>query len=103
MDAANGIEDQKRKADALMSDKQSAPTVVSEPALEMIMRDVIDSMCELSLESGFQPTYGGFEIIDIYPANRESNNTHSRQQAKPANIEDSEIIEFPDLRRAAAG
>jgi hypothetical protein len=84
-----------------MSDVQSVPTVISNPALEMIMRDVIDSMCELSLESGFQPTDGCFEIIDIYPANRESKESRTKHHPKSAQMEHSEIIEFPDLRRAA--
>lgn len=84
-----------------MSDKQSTTTVVSDAALEMIMRDVIDSMCELSLESGFQPTDGGFEIINIYPAHRDSYNTRAKHPTKSTTMEDSEIIEFPDLRRAA--
>ncbi len=65
------------------------------------MRDVIDSMCEFSLESGFQPTDGGFEILEIYPAHKESAKTHKQNVSESEGMEDSEIIEFPDLRRAA--
>ncbi len=81
-----------------MANELTTPTVISDPALEMIMRDVIDSMCELSLASGFQPTDGGFEIIDIFPANKEDAYTNKNSQP---NLEESEVIEFPDLRRAA--
>ncbi len=81
-----------------MANELTTPTVISDPALEMIMRDVIDSMCEFSLASGLQPTDGGFEIIEIYPADKE--NSHSHRQ-KSTDAEDSEILEFPDLRRAA--
>jgi hypothetical protein len=84
-------------ADSLMTDKKTEPTVLSNQALEMVMRDVIDSMSDFSLESGFKPSDGGFEIIEIYPAHKE--NSSLRQNCTER--EDSEIIEFPDLRRAA--
>ena len=80
-----------------MVDKTTTPTILTDRALEMVMRDVIDSMSEYSLESGFQPTDGGFEIIEIYPANLNRRLNKQRQ----IEIEDSEVIEFPDLRRAA--
>jgi hypothetical protein len=53
--------------DRRMTDIKSKTTVLTDRALEMVMRDVIDSMCEYSLESGFQPTDGGFEIRSIQP------------------------------------
>jgi hypothetical protein len=80
-----------------MANEKTTSTVVSDRALEMIMRDVIDSMCELSLESGFQPTDGGFEIIEIYPAQHENTMRRSR---RTETVEESEVIEFPTLRRA---
>jgi hypothetical protein len=79
-----------------MKDRKTTPTVLTDQALEMVMRDVIDSMCEFSLESGFKPSDGGFEIIEIYPAHRE-NYSATRHHTE---MEDSEVIEFPDLRRA---
>jgi hypothetical protein len=80
-----------------MKDEKTTPTVLTDRALEMVMRDVIDSMNDFSLESGFKPSDGGFEIIEIYPAHREE---HARKQHH-TEMEDSEVIEFPDLRRAA--
>lgn len=80
-----------------MTDKKTTPTALTDRALEMVMRDVIDSMNEYSLESGFSPLDGGFEIIEIYPAHQKK-----RVRKQPQiEIEDSEVIEFPDLRRAA--
>jgi hypothetical protein len=76
-----------------MTDRKTTPTALTDRALEMVMRDVIDSMSEYSLESGFNHLdNGGFEIIEIYPA---------QQQKHQTEIVDSEVIEFPDLRRAA--
>jgi len=88
------------KADILMSDKQTIPTIVSDRALEMAMRDVIGSMCEFSLESGFQPTDGDFEIIEIYPADNDNSRSGKERVTKSADSEESEVLQFPDLRRA---
>lgn len=82
-----------------MANELTTPTLISDPALEMIMRDVMDSLCEFSLESGMLPRDCGFEIIEIYPAAHEKPGQRRRHTA--ADQEDSEIIEFPDLRRAA--
>lgn len=82
-----------------MTDRKTTPTALTDRALEMVMRDVIDSMLEYSLESGFQPSDGGFEIIDIYPAHRREGVRRQCTNEK-AEMEDSEIIEFPDLHRA---
>jgi hypothetical protein len=83
-----------------MTYKKSDPTALTDRALEMVMRDVIDSMSEYSLESGFQPYDGGFDIIEIYPPHRE-NLTQKSHQTENVDLEDSEVIEFPGLRRAA--
>jgi hypothetical protein len=80
-----------------MSDNKTNQATLSDRALEMVMRDVIDSMSEYSLESGFQPYDGGFEIIDIYPVRQKVRPNKQHQAA----VEDSEVIEFPNLRRAA--
>ncbi len=82
-----------------MTDRTKTPTVLTDRALEMVMRDVIDSMIEYSLESGLEPSDGGFEIIEICPAHRREAAARQRTNKK-AEKADSEIIEFPDLRRA---
>ncbi len=84
-----------------MANEKTTSTVVSDRALEMIMRDVLDSMCEYSLESGFRPTDGGFEIVEIYPANHENTKARNKRRVASTDMQDSEIIEFPALRRAA--
>jgi len=83
-----------------MADKQKVSVSVSDRALEMVMRDVLDSLSELSLESGFKPYDGGFEIIEIYPAHRDNPHSHSRQHEE-TNCEEANILPFPNLRRAA--
>ena len=84
-----------------MANEKTTSTVVSDRALEMIMRDVLDSMCEYSLESGFRPADGCFEIIEIYPANHENRKARAARRVEAADMQDSEIIEFPAMRRAA--
>ncbi len=79
-----------------MANKQKVSVTVSDRALEMVMRDVLDSLSELSLESGFKPTDGGFEIIEIYPVHRERSTSPEK-----TNGEEADILQFPDLRRAA--
>jgi len=79
-----------------MANKQKVSVTVSDRALEMVMRDVLDSLSELSLESGFKPSDGGFEIIEIYPAHRENSSGRDKTVNEEANI-----LQFPDLRRAA--
>lgn len=81
-----------------MPNKKNAHVSMSDRALEMVMRDVLDALSEISLESGFKPSDGGFEIIDIYPANRKNTRIHEDNHAETA---DSDILQFPDLRRAA--
>lgn len=80
-----------------MSNNKTNQATLSDRALEMVMRDVIDSMSEYSLESGFGPYDGGFEIIDIYPVRQKVRANKQHQTT----VEDSEVIEFPNLRRAA--
>ncbi len=83
-----------------MLDKQKIPLSVSDRALEMVMRDVLDSLSELSLESGFQPTDGGFEIIDIFPAQRSNTRNKKDRCGKSSNRQKGEILQFPNPRRA---
>lgn len=86
-----------------MSDNQKVPKSVSERALEMVMRDVIDSLSEFSLESGFAPTDGGFEIIEIYPARRDNVRNGNDGCNKSSYAETGEILQFPVPRRAVVG
>jgi hypothetical protein len=85
--------------DNRMTDKKTDPTALTDKALEMVMRDVIDSMCEYSLESGLTPSDSGFEIIDIFPAHKETT-ARKQHQTEATEMEDSEVIEFPNLHRA---
>ncbi len=84
-----------------MADKHKNSVAVSDRALEMVMRDVLDSLSEISLESGFKPSDGGFEIIEIYPSHRDDSPNQKEQHEKSANREEGAILQFPDLRRAA--
>ncbi len=79
-----------------MANKHKILGSVSDRALEMVMRDVLDSLSEISLESGFKPSDGGFEIIDIHPA-RHDNSSHRK---KSASDKEGEILQFPDQRQA---
>jgi hypothetical protein len=82
-----------------MADKHKVSVTVSDRALEMVMRDVLDSLSELSLESGFKPSDGGFDIIEIYPPNRERTSRRNAGRWR-ADHEEGEVLQFPDLRRA---
>ncbi len=76
-----------------MADKNQIPTRISDRALEMVMRDVLDGMLELSLESAYSHRNIDFEIIEITPADRKG--VSDRQQHERA-----EVLPFPALRRA---
>lgn len=71
---------------------------LSDRALEMIMRDVLDGMQEWSLESAYSDAASGFEIIDIQPAREK----RQGQGEIKTTAEDGhgEIIHFPQKRRA---
>ncbi len=83
-----------------MSGKQNISTIVSDKALEMVMRDVLDSLSEISLESGFKPTDGCFEIIEIYPAQREKAQSQEPRPERHEGAGNGDILQFPNLRRA---
>ncbi|MES9898972.1 MAG: hypothetical protein ABW148_08115 [Sedimenticola sp.] len=72
------------------------PTQISERALEMVMRDVLDCLVEVSLESAYQERSTDFEIVDITP---EVTKQHQRQIVADQ-PEETEIILFPQRRRA---
>lgn len=88
------------EGDVLMSDNQNYRKTMSGRALEMLMRDVIDSLSEFALESGFAPTDGGFEIIEIYPDKRDNTRFGKGSGNKSNATVAGDILQFPDLRRA---
>ncbi|MES9874162.1 MAG: integration host factor subunit beta [Candidatus Sedimenticola sp. PURPLELP] len=71
-------------------------TQVSDRALEMIMRDVMDGLVEVSLESAFSDRICDFEIIEIEPRRHKTTSARTSQQN-----EDAEVIEFTRLKRAS--
>ena len=79
-----------------MKDNSNTTVAVSDRALEMIMRDVLDGLFELSLESSFSAHSDDFEILDIRPEGAECKRT---QQVGNENL-NAEIIDFPNLKRA---
>ncbi|WP_428608316.1 hypothetical protein [Sedimenticola sp.] len=79
-----------------MKDNSDLTTTVSDRALEMIMRDVLDGLYELSLAYSLSADSGDFEILEIRPASESQRN---RIPSK-SNSRDAEIIDFPNLKRA---
>ncbi len=82
-----------------MAKKNKIPPAAGARALEMVMRDVLDSMEEMSLEAGFSPLDGEFEIIDIAPERQPIRAPETDIAVDTG--EEAEIIEFQPLRRAA--
>ncbi|MCW8890446.1 MAG: integration host factor subunit beta [Sedimenticola sp.] len=79
-----------------MKETPDTKTAVSDRALELIMRDVLDGLFELSLESSFSAHSGEFEILEIRPDQKP---VHQQSQA----IDDktkADVINFPGLKRA---
>jgi hypothetical protein len=74
------------------------PQKMSERALEMIMRDVMDGLMEVSLETAFRETAADFQIIEITP--KRGRTRPSRKKAATGDG-GARVIEFPGLRRAA--
>ncbi len=79
-----------------MKDNPDTTTTVSDRALEMIMRDVLDGLFELSLESSFAAHCGDVEILAIQPEQAVSQNQDLLVAEKP----NADIIEFPGYKRA---
>lgn len=76
-------------------DKEQPTRVVSDRALEMIMRDVLDGMMELSLEAAFSGQGSVFQILDT--PGRQGRPKRPGKQAEQS----AEVIEFPQYRQAA--
>jgi len=70
---------------------------ISDRALEMIMRDVLDGLEEMSLASAFTSTHTGCEILWIRPPDRE----HSAQTR--ARRCGGEVVDLQDYRKSAVG
>jgi hypothetical protein len=79
-----------------MKDKPEMTNTVSDRALEMIMRDVLDGLFELSLESSYTAHCGDVEILEI----RQDQVTCDRSQSQETEKQNAEILEFPGLKRA---
>ena len=76
-----------------MSNNKNIPTQVSQRALEMIMRDVLDCLQEASLESALQKTDSRLRIIQTSPLKPRD---QSRKSPGKVQIE-AEIIQFPQI------
>jgi hypothetical protein len=79
-----------------MANKNKIPPAVGDRALEMVMRDVLDLMEEMWMQSGYSLSDCGLEIIEIAP-----------ERLAPAAAceecdgdEDSTVVEFRPLRAA---
>ena len=82
-----------------MADKKQQPTRVGDRALEMVMRDVLDGMMELSLVSAYSERCVDFEIITIEREHGDGH--HSASADKEPDAYSADIISFPKLRKAA--
>ncbi|OOZ36182.1 hypothetical protein [Solemya velesiana gill symbiont] len=81
-----------------MAYDKDCTTQVSDRALEMIMRDVMDGLVEVSLESAFSDRICDFAIIGIKSKQEPGNPAED----KPTTAEDAEIIDFTSLKRASS-
>lgn len=70
---------------------------LSDRALEMIMRDVLDGLEEWSLESAHRGSSCEFEIIDLQPARSRRPASDEKQ---PPEGHQGEVIKFNPKRRA---
>ena len=76
-----------------MSNNNKIPTQVSERALEMIMRDVLDVLQETSLESALQKTDSRPRIIQASPLK-----PRDQRRKSPCKVQtEAEIIDFPQI------
>jgi hypothetical protein len=80
-----------------MSGQKKRTIRVSDRALEMVMRDVLDGMIELSLETAFAESGSDFEIIEITARRKD---IRSGTDTTAAGMESADILPFPPLRRA---
>ncbi len=72
---------------------------ISDRALEMVMRDVLDELTELSLESAYANSDYTIEVVDISPPGQ---NPKPLESVKAdAHTTEAEIFEFTPLKRAS--
>ncbi len=76
-----------------MTGKSNRTEIVSDRALEMIMRDVLDGLLEVALESCHSFDTADMSILEITPPRSKSVAHEHREQ--PA-----EVIDFPTPKRA---
>ena len=81
-----------------MANNNDKSVRVSDRALEMVMRDVLDGMLEISLETAFNADYSDIEIIEIFPEGSPEKKLTRGGCAKP---DPANILPFPQLRKAA--
>ena len=81
-----------------MVDKKQQPTRVSDRALEMVMRDVLDGLMELSLVSAYREHGVDFEIIAIEKEHGDGDRGASVDKAP--DVYSADILNFPQLRKA---
>ncbi|MCP4285485.1 MAG: hypothetical protein GY792_13675 [Gammaproteobacteria bacterium] len=85
----------------MADDNNQKPTQVSDHALEMVMRDVLDGMLELSLESAYSAGCADFEIIEITPAHGSGTGRQESGNSGKDSFDQADILPFPQLRKAA--
>ncbi len=85
-----------------MADKNAPSAEISEHALEMIMRDVMDGIMDWSIGSALSGPCCEFEIIEIEPARQRMRSVPAplTQNAKASDAPLGEIVDFPVKRRA---
>lgn len=78
---------------------QNDKSPLNNQALELVMRDVLDGMLEMSLAVGFAPGHaGGFEILEIAPEQAATPTANTRCEKQEA--ENDAIRDFPYLKIA---
>jgi len=85
----------------MADNNEKPPTQVSDRALEMVMRDVLDGMLELSLESAYSACCAEFEIIEIIPEHTYLKGHQVINSARTSHADRADILPFPQLRKAA--
>jgi len=85
----------------MADDNIQKPTQVSDHALEMVMRDVLDGMLELSLESAYSAGCADFEIIEITSEHRSEKGHQETDASHKNSFDQADILPFPQLRKAA--
>lgn len=86
-----------------MTREDSKPAPVSDQALEMVMRDVLDGMLELTLDFAFAEHAGNLEIIEIAPAQVGHNSAagNADPEVLATTERAAEVLRFPLLKKAA--